>query len=66
MRFNDLDFGAWGSDTLTIHLFPLTPDPFDFDIKAGDALLLRPAGRRARSGTPIKRRTIPCPVAFDR
>lgn len=41
VRFNDLDFGAWGSDAMIIHLFPLTPDPFDFDIKAGDALLLR-------------------------
>ncbi len=41
VRFTDLDFGSWGSDELTIHLFPLTPEPFDFDIKAGDELLLR-------------------------
>ncbi len=41
VRFFDLDFGAWGSDELVIHLFPLTPEPFDFDIKAGDELLLR-------------------------
>ncbi len=41
VRFTDLDFGSWGSDELVVHLFPLTCEPFDFDIKAGDELLLR-------------------------
>ncbi|MFA5447574.1 MAG: glycoside hydrolase family 2 TIM barrel-domain containing protein [Sphaerochaeta sp.] len=32
VSFADLDFGSWGSKKLTLHLFPLTPDPFDFDL----------------------------------
>ncbi|MDX9915246.1 MAG: glycoside hydrolase family 2 TIM barrel-domain containing protein [Sphaerochaeta sp.] len=41
VSFADLDFGSWGSDELTIHLFPLEGDPFEFDIKEGEELLLR-------------------------
>jgi len=33
--FADLDFGPFGSDEITLWLFPLDKDPFDFDIWLG-------------------------------
>lgn len=34
--FADLDFGPVGSDALTAAIFPLTKEPFDFSLYAGD------------------------------
>ncbi|MCL2084268.1 MAG: DUF4982 domain-containing protein [Oscillospiraceae bacterium] len=33
--FADLDFGSYGSDELTVPLFPLSGDPFEFEIWEG-------------------------------
>jgi beta-galactosidase len=33
--FENLDFGSYGSDTLTVPLFPLSPEPFEFAIWEG-------------------------------
>jgi beta-galactosidase len=33
--FANLDFGSYGSDELTLPLFPLSPDPFEFEIWEG-------------------------------
>lgn len=33
--FEDLDFGFYGSDEITLPLFPLSPDPFTFEIWEG-------------------------------
>ncbi|MDR0273123.1 MAG: DUF4982 domain-containing protein, partial [Clostridiales bacterium] len=37
--FADLDFGTFGSDEITLWLFPLSGDPFKFDILLGEKLL---------------------------
>jgi beta-galactosidase len=35
LGFKDVDFGDYGSDTLTLPLFPLMKEPFDFEIWEG-------------------------------
>jgi beta-galactosidase len=37
--FTDLDFGTFGADEITLWLFPLSGDPFQFEIHLGDKLL---------------------------
>ncbi|HZJ88920.1 MAG TPA: glycoside hydrolase family 2 TIM barrel-domain containing protein [Sphaerochaeta sp.] len=39
VRFTELDFGAWGSDTLTLSLFPLSAEAFEFTIQSSDEVL---------------------------
>jgi beta-galactosidase len=33
--FADIDFGGYGSDELTVPIFPLSPEPFEFDVWEG-------------------------------
>lgn len=46
--FENLDFGDYGSDELTLPLFPLSHDPFEFEIWEG-----MPQGNGSRLGTYV-------------
>lgn len=49
--FRDLDFGDFGSDEITLHLFPLAKEPFTFDIW---------------EGMPLENGTHLCTATYDR